>query len=347
VLADLSPMKLAVRRRAGRLALVARVVAGLAGLAGLVVLVGLAGLAGLVPRAAELLAPPEARAEAAGAGAAASAVGGDAIDRYVGGVMARMHVPGMVVAVVRAGKVEKLATYGVANLEWQVPVTADTAFQIASTTKIFTGTLVMQLVEEGKLALEAPVSRYLADAPAAWKDITLAHLVSHTSGIAHVFDPKLASVAEAYAVIRDKPLDYPPGTREAYVSGDFVVLSHVLAQVTGLGFPELVRRRLVEPLQLTCTTFEDAVGAGVVRTAKVVPRRASVYRWDGAQQLLQWFLYPPYTYSMGGAFSCATDLAKWAVAMDGGALLSAASEDRKSTRLNSSHRYISRMPSSA
>lgn len=262
-----------------------------------------------------------------------SAATGDAIDRYMGEVMARMHVPGAAIAVVRGGKVEKLSTYGVANLEWQAPVTADTAFQIASTTKIFTGTLVMQLVAEGKLALEANVARYLPDAPAAWREVTIGHLVSHTSGIAHVFDPKLASVAEAYAVIREKPLDYAPGTKEAYVSGDFVVLSHVLQRITGLGFAELLRERLVKPLGLTCTTFEDAVGSGAVRTAKVVPRRASVYRWSGVEQTLQWFLYPAYTYSMGGAFSCVADLAKWAVAMDEGRLLSAAAERRAATAM--------------
>lgn len=253
------------------------------------------------------------------------------IDAYVSGVMERLHVPGVVVAVVRDGKVDKLTTYGMANLEWQLPVTSDTSFQIASTTKIFTATLVMLLVQEGKLALDAPVSRYLPDAPAAWKAVTIAHLAGHTSGIANVFDPKLASVGAAYAAIREKPLGSAPGAKASYVSGDFVVLSQILEKVTGASFPELVRQRLVAPLGLACTTFEDATGEGVVRTAKVIPRRASVYRWEDGAQRLQWFLYPPYTYSMGGAFSCADDLVKWAVAMDEGKLLTAASERRAAT----------------
>lgn len=255
------------------------------------------------------------------------------IDAYVRGVMERMHVPGLVVAVVRGGKVEKLTTYGQANLEWQLPVTSDTRFQIASSTKIFTATLVMQLVQEGKLALDAKVARYLPDAPEAWKAITIAHLAAHTSGIANVFDPKLASVAEAYAKIREKPLEYAAGEKDSYVSGDFVVLSQILERITGRSFPALLEEKIAKPLGMTCTTFEDAVGEGVVRTAKVVEKRASVYRWDEAAkaQRLQWFLYPPYTYAMGGAFSCADDLVKWAVAMDEGKLVTAAGERRAAT----------------
>jgi CubicO group peptidase (beta-lactamase class C family) len=279
------------------------------------------------PRAFAAPAPTPVTATPA-TSAPAAPVSADAIDAFITGVMARMHVPGVALAVVRAGKVEKLATYGVANLEWQAPVTAETSFQIASTTKIFTATLVMLLVQEGKLSLEAPVSRYLPDAPPAWREVTIAHLASHTSGIPNLFDPELASVADAYAKLLDKPLAYPVGQKASYVGGDFIVLTHALEKITGQSFPALLEARLVKPLQLTCTTFEEASERGVLRTAKVIPRRASVYRWEGGKQLLQWFLYPSYTYSQGGAFSCLADLVKWAVAMDQGTFLSPAHQAR-------------------
>ncbi|MGN6108305.1 MAG: serine hydrolase domain-containing protein [Kofleriaceae bacterium] len=255
----------------------------------------------------------------------------DPIDAFVARVMDDMHVPGLAVAVVRAGKVEKLAAYGVANLEWQIPVTPETRFQIASTTKLFSGTLVMLLVQEGKLALTDPVSKYLPDAPPAWRGVTIAHLAAHASGISDELDPKLGSVAEAYAKIRDRPLVFPTGSRDAYAGGDFIVLSRVLERVSGMSYAELLRKRLVEPLQLTCTTFEDATEVATTRTARVIPQRASVYRWERDQQRLHWFLYPPYTYASGGAFSCISDLAKWAVAMDRGALLTPESERRAAT----------------
>lgn len=256
----------------------------------------------------------------------------DAIDAYVHRVMDTAHVPGIGVAVIRAGAIEKLAVYGVANLEWQVPLTTDTRFQIASSTKIFTGTLVMLLVQDGTLALADPVSKHLPDAPDPWRDVTVAHLAAHASGIPpDDFDPKLGSVADAYAVVRDRPLAFPVGTRADYGNGDFLVLVHLLERVSGMTFRELLRTRLIEPLGLTCTTYEDARDEVTTRTAQVIPHRAAVYRWDGTQQRLHWFLYPPYTYAMGGAFSCLSDLATWAAAMDRGTLLSPESERRAAT----------------
>ncbi len=271
--------------------------------------------------------------------AKSSAAGSEAIDAYVAQVMAQLHVPGVAIAVVRDGAVEKLGSYGVANLEWQAPVTAQTRFQIASTTKIFTATLVMLLMQEGKLALEAPVSRYLPGAPAAWREVTIGHLAAHTSGIPNLFDPKLGSVAEAYQKVRELPLAYAVGAKASYAGGDFLVLAQVLEQLTRRTFPELLRERIAGPLGMTCTSFEEASDRGVLRSAKVIPQRASTYRWESGEssvsgageQQLKWFLYPPYTYAMGGAFSCVDDLVKWAVAMDRGTLLSAASQARAAT----------------
>lgn len=275
-------------------------------------------------------APSTSPAPAASATAPATA---DAIDAFVAGVMSRMHVPGVAIAVVRAGKLEKIATYGVANLEWQAPVTADTAFQLASTTKIFTATVLMQLVAEGKLALESPLSRYLPDLPAAWRDVTIAHLASHTSGLPSLgpADPKVTTLGEAYALLRDKPMAYPTGERASYGGGGFLVLTHILEKVSGQSFPALVESKIVKPLGLTCTSFEEATEQGGRRVAKVLPRRGSVYIRENGQQRLQWFLYPMHMYSQGGAFSCVSDLAKWAIAMDQGTLVSTANQARAAT----------------
>jgi CubicO group peptidase (beta-lactamase class C family) len=81
---------------------------------------------------------------------------GERADATIAQVMSRMHVPGMALVVVRDGKVVKQSAYGVASLELGVPVTAATRFQIASATKVLTGTLVMQLVQDKTIALEAP-----------------------------------------------------------------------------------------------------------------------------------------------------------------------------------------------
>jgi CubicO group peptidase (beta-lactamase class C family) len=259
-------------------------------------------------------------------------------DAYIQAVLEKNHVPGAAVAVVRDGHLENLSTYGLADLEAEAKSGPETAFQIASATKIFTGTLVMLLVQEGKLGLDEPLSKYLPDVPETWKGITVRHLAAHTSGLSSGLKEGSeeqtrtdASVAERYESARKAPLDYTPGERSAYGLTDFVVLTHVLEKVTGQGFEELLRSRLFEPLGFTCTRFDHARQQGPVRFADVIPRRATTYRYvDGAQQRA-WFLYPAHTYSAGGAFSCVKDLVRWAVAMDQGTLLSPESQRTAAT----------------
>ncbi|HEX5748506.1 MAG TPA: serine hydrolase domain-containing protein [Archangium sp.] len=261
-----------------------------------------------------------------------------ATDAYIQAVLEKNHVPGAAVAVVRDGHLENLSTYGLADLEAEAKSGPDTAFQIASATKIFTGTLVMLLAQEGKLGLDEPLSTYLPDAPETWKGLTVRHLAAHTSGVASGLKKGSeeqtrtdASVAERYESARKAPLEYTPGERSAYGLTDFVVLTHVLEKVTGQGFEELLRGRVFEPLGFTCTRFEHARQQGPVRIADVIPRRATTYRYEDGAQQRAWFLYPPHTYSAGGAFSCVRDLVRWAVAMDQGTLLTPESQQAAAT----------------
>ncbi|QRN95539.1 beta-lactamase family protein [Archangium violaceum] len=248
----------------------------------------------------------------------------DSVDDYIQAVMRKHHVPGAALAVVRDGQIERISTYGIADLESEAKVGPDTSFQVASATKIYTGTLVMLLVQEGKLGLDEPVSKYLPDAPESWKAITLRHLAAHTSGLKDNPEDQesAASVAERYEAARKEPLAYTPGERSEYGLTDFVVLTHVLEKVTGQRFEELLRSRIFEPLGFSCTRYEHAQQQGPARVADVIPHRATTYRFAEGAQRRVWFLYPVHAYAAGGAFSCVKDLARWAVAMDQGTLLS-------------------------
>ena len=103
-------------------------------------------------------------------------------DRYLKEYSDQRKFMGSVI-VARAGKVLFKRSYGMADIERDVPNTPQTKFNIASLTKQFTGLAVLQLAERGKLALEDPVSKYYAEAPSAWKTITIYQLLTHTSGI--------------------------------------------------------------------------------------------------------------------------------------------------------------------
>lgn len=249
----------------------------------------------------------------------------DAVDDYLQAQMARNHIPGLAVAVVRKGKVVKLKGYGLANLEWEQPVRPDTAFQLASSTKPFTGALLLRLAEEGKLALDDSVLRFLPDAPAAWAPITLRHLATHSSGIRDDLGAgREATLEQAVAAAAKLPLAHPPGAQAGYGIGGYIVLRQALEKAAGQPFPELLRTRVTDPLGLTSTRFDFATAADP-RSAALVPRRAGVYEWDEGAFRNFSFPFGQNGYAAGGLYSSAADLARLLAALDGANFLSAAS----------------------
>ncbi|MFD2366628.1 serine hydrolase domain-containing protein [Pseudoduganella sp. GCM10020061] len=164
----------------------------------------------------------------------ASGVRADAIDDMMQVQMRSNHVPGAAVAVIQNGKIAKLQGYGVANLEHNVPVTATSPFQIASTTKIFTGVLLAHLVDQGKLSLDDTVGHHIPEAPPEWSSITLRQLGNHTAGVAmSPPGPTSETTEQAVASILKRPLQSRPGEREQYALDDFVVLAHIMQKVSG------------------------------------------------------------------------------------------------------------------
>ena len=105
------------------------------------------------------------------------------IDQYVETALQKSHGAGISVAVVQDGKVILAKGYGLANVELSVPATENTVYQIASVTKTFTATAINMLVDEDKLKLDDKIVSHLPDLPAAWKEVTIRQLLSHTSGI--------------------------------------------------------------------------------------------------------------------------------------------------------------------
>ena len=107
----------------------------------------------------------------------------DDIDDYIAGQREKQKIAGLSLAVVQDGKVVKEQGYGLASIELGVPATAANVYEIGSISKTFTATLVLKLVDEGKLNLDDPISRYIAGTPAAWAKITVRQLLNQTSGI--------------------------------------------------------------------------------------------------------------------------------------------------------------------
>jgi len=106
----------------------------------------------------------------------------DSVSDYVMAEMQRQHIPGLSLLVARSGKIIRAEGFGLANVELQVPVKPETIFQSGSVGKQFTATTVMMLVEEGKVGLDDPLTKYFPHAPASWQEVTVRELLSHTAG---------------------------------------------------------------------------------------------------------------------------------------------------------------------
>src|ERR1035437_4357150 len=143
-----------------------------------------------------------------------------AVTEYVKAEMQRQHIPGLSLLVARGGQIVRAEGFGLANVELQVPVKPETVFQSGSVGKQFTATAIMMLVEEGKIGLDDPLTKYFPDAPDSWKEVTVRELLSHTGGFGDYpekFDfRKDWTEALLLKLVEHIPLAYPPGTKWKY-----------------------------------------------------------------------------------------------------------------------------------
>ncbi|WP_157981420.1 serine hydrolase domain-containing protein [Cognatilysobacter tabacisoli] len=230
--------------------------------------------------------PPVLRAQAPGAKAAGDAVaaprrdGTVGLDAYLASQLQARRLPGLAVAVLVDGEVVHARGYGVGNLELGTPVTTRSNFNIASISKTFTALLVMRLVQDGKLALDNPIERHLASLPAAWRGITVAQLLSHTSGIpsfsAHA--GRRCNPNEAVAdyrrgdVLREvacHPLEFAPGSDWAYGDTGYYLLGLLVERASNGRYEDALARWITGPLGMTAT--------GVLDYRAVLPQRVDGY----------------------------------------------------------------------
>lgn len=156
------------------------------------------------------------------------------------------------------GDDETTAASGVLNLRTGQPATTDSVFQIGSITKVWTATLVMQLVDEGLLDLDRPVLTYLPEFKIAddelTQQVTSRHLLSHTSGIAGDFFPETGRgedcLATFVALMADLPKSHPLGATMSYCNAGYVLLGHLIEVLRGASWDQVLRERLFEPLGL-------------------------------------------------------------------------------------------------
>src|SRR6266511_6475227 len=159
------------------------------------------------------------------------------VDRYIKDEMQKQQIPGLSLAVIKAGKIILAKGYGFSNVEHQVPVKPETMFQSGSVGKQFTATAVMMLVEEGKLSLDDKISKYFVDAPAGWQNMTVRHLLTHTAGTTDYPDDfdfrRDYTEDELYKRAQAIPLAFQPGEKWSYSNLGYAMLGILIHKLTG------------------------------------------------------------------------------------------------------------------
>ncbi|MBZ5679587.1 MAG: beta-lactamase family protein [Acidobacteriia bacterium] len=236
----------------------------------------------------------------------------DPVADYVRTEMQRQHIPGVALLIARHGQIVRSEGFGFANVELQVPVKPATIFQSGSVGKQFTATAVMMLVEEGKVGLDDPLTKYFPDAPAAWKDVTARELLSHTAGFGDYpkkFDfRKDWTEGELLKLVEGIPLAYPPGTKWEYSNLGYLTLGLLIHHVTGEFYGDFLQQRIFKPLGMETTR--------IISEADIVPNRAAGYRLVKDELKNQEWVAPMVnTTADGSLYFSVLDLAKWDAAL--------------------------------
>jgi len=248
-----------------------------------------------------------------------------AVSEYVKAEMQRQHIPGLSLLAAKGGKVVFAEGYGLSNVELQVAAKPETVYQSGSVGKQFTATAVMMLVEEGKLGLDDPLTKFFKDAPATWKDVTVRELLSHTAGFGDYpekFDfRKDWTEDELLKLVEGTPLAYAPGTSWAYSNFGYMTLGILIHHVTGKFYGDFLEERIFHPLEMNSTR--------IISEADIVPNRAAGYRLvKGDLKNQEWVAPMVNTTADGSLYFTVLDLAKWDAALYTDKLLQRSSLDQ-------------------
>ena len=236
--------------------------------------------------------------------------------------MRERRIPGVQVAVVKEGNVVLSKSFGTADIEHSVAVTNKTIFPIYSCTKAFTGVAVMQLVEEGKVELSAPVGRYLDGLPTVWQQITIRQLLTHVSGLPNILNlldpvtyglPPGINEEQLWTKVKSMPIHSPPGERFSYNQTNYYLLGKVIEKVTGKPFAQVFAERQFQIAGLQSTSFGDS--------RDVIPNLTPTYRYVNEKLVKDYAEFPPFRRTASGMNSTAEDLARWIIALQHNKLL--------------------------
>ena len=229
----------------------------------------------------------------------------DKTDDFIRAEMQRQNIPGLSLAVIKDSRIIKAEGYGLANIKLKISARPDTVYRIASVSKQFIATGIMLLVQEGRLTVDDPIGKYLEGAPATWKEITVRHLLTHTSGLvreAPGFNSrKIQSDADVIKSAYPLPLQFRPGEKHQYSNVGYFALAEIIRKVSGQSWTDYLSEKVFKPSGMNNTYPTN--------TKERVQNRASAYVDNNKLQEVDdnW----PALRPSGAFLSTVLDMAKW------------------------------------
>nr|WP_294908901.1 serine hydrolase domain-containing protein [uncultured Lacibacter sp.] len=229
----------------------------------------------------------------------------DSTDIIVKQIMEKQKIAGLSLAVIKNGVPVVNKGYGLANVELNVPVNAETVIRLGSVSKQFFTTAIMKLMEEGNLSIEDHVHRFFPDAPETWRPIQIKHLMSHTSGLQREgpaynnfnIQPDINIIRSAYNL----PLAYKTGEKYQYCNLAYFMLAEIIKQSSGMPWQNYIEEKLFIPAGMKNSYLTDFY--------RIIPNRAEGYmhRGDTLLNATAMLAIRP----SGGFLSTSSDMIKW------------------------------------
>lgn len=260
------------------------------------------------------------------------------VDEILHREMKQRQIPGLQIAIIQNGNIVLSKSYGIANIQNSIPVKNTSIFPINSITKVFTSVAVMQLVEQGRFELNAPIEKYIIDLPDEWQKITIDQLLTHISGlpdILRLFDPFTGNIGplktekQIWEKLKTMPIEFKAGEQFSYNQTNYYLLGKIIEKLSDKSFADFFEEKQFKAANLKHTLFGDS--------RDVIPQYAPTYRYrnfsDGRRLpkdklINDYSEFPDFSRTTAGLNSTAEDMANWIIALQNGKLL------QKSSTLN-------------
>jgi CubicO group peptidase (beta-lactamase class C family) len=240
----------------------------------------------------------------------------DKVDLAIKNLMQKNKIVGLQLAVVKNNKIVKTGNYGLANIQDSIAVDSETVFSINSMNKAFTGVAIMQLVENGKLNLEDPISKYLNSLPKTWRNITIKQIATHTSGIPDIWESPEHMLSEnseiLFKKIKELPIVFQPGEDLRYNQTNYLLLGMIIEKISGQSFEKYIVENEFKKAEMKNTTK-----AGMGDDYNIIYHAARPYSYfrNGNLANNDFQPIPSNLYPAGGIYSTATEMAQWVIAL--------------------------------